>query len=83
MANLRFHAVKEALSRKPLEVKIAEERPYEYFGRKVFNRERMYKYLPKPIYEKMIDVIDNGARLEREVADEVVKAWRNGQKRMG
>ncbi|NPD81099.1 glutamine synthetase type III [Prevotella sp. PINT] len=83
MANLRFHAVKEALSRKPLEVKIAEERPYEYFGRKVFNRERMYKYLPKPIYEKMIDVIDNGARLEREVADEVAKGMAQWAKENG
>jgi len=38
----------------------------------------MHKYLPKDVYEKMIDVIDNGARLDRTVADAVaagMKQW--------
>ena len=38
----------------------------------------MYKYLPKDVYEKMIDVMDNGARLDRAVADAVaagMKQW--------
>ena len=71
MANLRFQVVEEAFQKKPLDVKAPSERPYEYFGKKVFNREKMYKYLPKDVYEKMIDVIDNGARLDRKVADAV------------
>ena len=78
MANLRFQVVGEAFKKKPLDVKAPSERPYEYFGKKVFNREKMYKYLPKDIYEKMIDVIDNGARLDRSVADSVaagMKQW--------
>ena len=78
MANLRFQVVGEAFKKKPLDVKAPSERPYEYFGKKVFNREKMYKYLPKDVYEKMIDVIDNGARLDRDVADAVaagMKQW--------
>ena len=72
MANeLRFQVVGEAFKKKPLEVKSPDERPCEYFGKKVFNREKMYKYLPKDIYQKMVDVIDNGARLDRAVADGV------------
>ena len=72
MANeLRFQVVGEAFKKKPLEVEAPAERPCEYFGKHVFNREKMYKYLPKDIYEKMIDVIDNGARLDRKVADAV------------
>ena len=38
----------------------------------------MYKYLPKDVYEKMVDVIDNGSRLDRAVADAVaagMKQW--------
>jgi len=53
-------------------------RPAQYFGSKVFNREKMYKYLPKAVYEKMIDVMDNGARLDRDIADAVaagMKQW--------
>ena len=38
----------------------------------------MYKYLPKDVYEKLVDVIDNGARLDRSIADAVaagIKQW--------
>ena len=62
MEALRFQVVGEAFKKKPLDVKIPSERPAQYFGKKVFNREKMYKYLPKNVYEKMIDVMDNGAR---------------------
>ena len=78
MEALRFQVVGEAFKKKPLDVKTPSERPYEYFGKKVFNREKMYKYLPKQVYEKMIDVMDNGARLDRDIADSVaagMKQW--------
>ncbi len=78
MANLRFQVVEEAFKKKPLEVEAPKERPYEYFGKYVFNREKMYKYLPKDVYEKLVDVIDNGARLDRSIADAVaagIKQW--------
>ena len=44
MEALRFQVVGEAFKKKPLDVKAPSERPYEYFGKKVFNREKMYKY---------------------------------------
>ncbi len=78
MEKLRFQVVGDAFKKKPLDVKAPEERPAKYFGCKVFNREKMYKYLPKNVYEKMIDVMDSGARLDREVADAVaagMKQW--------
>lgn len=45
MSNLRFEAVSEASKRKPVEVTAPSERPSEFFGKKVFNRQKMYKYL--------------------------------------
>jgi len=78
METLRFQVVGEAFKKKPLDVKTPADRPAKYFGQKVFNREKMYKYLPKDVYVKMIDVIENGARLDREVADAVaagMKQW--------
>ena len=78
MEALRFQVVGEAFKKKALDVKAPDERPAKYFGKKVFNREKMYKYLPKDVYEKMIDVMDNGARLDRAVADVVaagMKQW--------
>ncbi len=82
METLRFQVVGEAFKKKPLDVKTTDERPAKYFGKKVFNREKMYKYLPKNIYEKMIDVMENGARLDRTVADAVaagMKQWATEQ----
>ena len=38
----------------------------------------MYKYLPSKVYDKLIDVIDNGAQLDRSIADAVaagMKQW--------
>ena len=78
METLRFQVVGEAFKKKPLDVKMPSERPSKFFGKKVFNREKMYKYLPKDVYEKIIDVMDNGAQLDREVADAVaagMKQW--------
>ena len=69
MANLRFEVVAEAFKKKPLEVIAPVERPSEYFGKNTFNRAKMYKYLPRDVYEKLIDVIDNGARLDRSIAN--------------
>ena len=76
MANLRFQVVEEAFKKKPLEVTSPTERPSEYFGKYVFTRDKMFKYLPREVYFKLSDVIDNGARLDRSIADAVAKGIR-------
>ena len=83
MEALRFQVVGEAFKKKPLDVITPSERPYEYFGRKVFNREKMYKYLSKDVYEQMINVIDNGARLDRHMADHVAAGMMQWAKEQG
>ena len=70
--------MEEAFKKKAVNVPTPEERPSEYFGKYVFTRQKMYKYLPADVYEKLIDVIDNGARLDRSIADAVadgMKRW--------
>ena len=76
MGNLRFEVVAEAFRKKPQEVATPSDRPSDYFGKYVFNRQKMYKYLPRDVYEKLIDVIDNGARLDRSIADAVAKGMK-------
>ena len=83
MSNLRFQVVEEAFKKKALEVKAPSERPSEYFGKYVFNREKMYKYLPASVYTKLIDVIDNGARLDRSIADAVAAGMKKWAQEMG
>ncbi len=81
--NLRFQVVEEAFKKRALDVKAPAERPSEYFGKYVFNRQKMYKYLPKDIYDKMIDVMDNGARLDRSIADAVAAGMKQWAMEMG
>ena len=84
MSNLlRFQVVEEAFKKKAVEVNTPSERPSEYFGKYVFNRQKMYKYLPAEVYQKLIDVIDNGARLDRGIADEVATGMKQWALEMG
>ncbi len=73
MAKLRFKVVEEAFRKKPVEVVSPTLRPSEYFGKYVFTRDKMFKYLPRDVYMQLVDVIDNGAHLERSIADAVAK----------
>ena len=75
--------MEEAFKKKAVEVRTPSERPSEYFGKYVFNREKMYKYLPADVYNKLIDVIDNGARLDRSIADAVAKGMKQWAQEMG
>ena len=81
--NLRFQVVEEAFKKRPIEVKVPAERPSEFFGKYVFDRKKMYKYLPKDIYDKMIDVMDNGASLDRGIADSVAAGMKQWAQEMG
>ena len=81
--NLRFLVVEEAFKKHPVEVKVPKERASEYFGKYVFNKEKMYRYLPKNVYDTMVDVIDNGARLDRSIADAVAAGMKQWAQEMG
>ena len=81
--NLRFQVVEEAFKKRALDVKAPTNRPSEYFGKYVFNRQKMYKYLPREVYDKMIDVMDNGASLDRSIADAVAAGMKQWALEMG
>ena len=78
MSKLRFRVVESAFKKRAAEVPAPAERPSDYFGQNVFNRAKMFKYLPEKAYERITDCIDNGAPLDRETADAVaagMKKW--------
>ena len=71
MSHLRFKEVELAFNREPVSVNIPKEAPSEYYGKHVFNRQAMFKYLPKDTYAALIDAIDNKKPLDLAVADSV------------
>ena len=83
MSKLRFRVVETAFKKKAVEVATPAERPSEYFGKYVFNKEKMFKYLPSKVYNALIDAIDNGAPLDRSIADEVAAGMKKWAVEMG
>ena len=77
-SKLRFKVVDEAFKKRPVEVPTRSERPSEFFGKYVFNKQKMYQYLSPNAYHKMCEVIDEGAPFDITIADEVaegMKRW--------
>lgn len=83
MGNLRFEVVKEAFRKRPVDLELPNEHPSELFGKYVFNRDKMYKYLPVDIFNKMMDVMENGKRLDRSIADGVANGMKKWAKENG
>ena len=78
MPSLRFKAVAEAFDRKVVPVEMPKESPEVYYADAVFNRQRMFEYLPKKTFDQLIDAIDNKRPISRELADSVaagMKRW--------
>ena len=68
--------VDAAINHTAVEVNAPEGRPSDYFGKKVFGRAAMRKYLNKATYEALVDTMENGTRLTREVADSIAAGMR-------
>ena len=78
MAKFRFRALEEVLTRKPVEVKREENLVSDFYGKCVFDRPKMKKYLSKEAYKAVIDAVDNGTPIDRKMADQVaqgMKSW--------
>ena len=76
MANLRFKAVEEASKRKVVEVSVPAEKTSDYFGKYVFDRNNMRKYLSKETLKLVLNAIDRGEPLDRQVANHVAAGMR-------
>ena len=78
MSNLRVKSVMEATGRKAVKVDLPKDRVDKYYACQVFNRQKMFEYLPQETYNALIDAIDNRKPLSLELADSVaqgMKQW--------
>ncbi len=82
-SKLRFQVVGEAFGKKPIEVDEPKERPSEYFAKYVFNKQKMFKYLPAKTYAKMCEVIDNGVTLDMDTANAVAEGMKKWAMELG
>ncbi|MDR0612714.1 MAG: glutamine synthetase III [Dysgonamonadaceae bacterium] len=78
MSKLRFKAVEEAYKKKAVAVSAPEQLTSDYYGRYVFNKDQMAKYLSKETLDALINVIEKGETLDRGLANHVaagMKMW--------
>lgn len=78
MATLRFDALSKAMSRKPIVAEAPLLKTSDYFGVKVFDRNKMLKYMSKDAFNAVIAAVDKGERIDRKIADQIasgMKAW--------
>ncbi len=78
MAKVRFKALEVLMDRKPVPVTREDVLTSNFYGKMVFDRPKMKKYLSKEAYRGIIDAIDNGTTIDRKIADQVaigMKAW--------
>ncbi|MCG8699325.1 MAG: glutamine synthetase III, partial [Bacteroidales bacterium] len=78
MAIIRINALKEAQSRRPLDVELPTKKTSDYFAVNVFDKSKMQKYLSKDAYDGVNECIEKGTIIDRRLADKVavgMKAW--------
>ena len=78
MAKLRFMALQELLNRKPQYIDDSGRAISELFGSKVFDKEKMKKYLSTEAFHHIMKSIEEGTRIDRKMADQIalgMKAW--------
>jgi glutamine synthetase len=76
MSTNRFQALSELNYRQPQEVESSGTRVSEFFGDNVFAYFKMREYLTDDAFEKLMDCIQNGTRIDRQTADHVAAAMK-------
>lgn len=78
MYSNRFRAIEAALSRKPMKVKLPADRISEFYAINVFTIDIMRQHLSKEAFESVMNSIEHGQKIDRQIADQVaasMKAW--------
>jgi glutamine synthetase len=83
MNTLRFKVLDEAFRRKAVQLPESKERLTDYFAKYVFDRSKMQRYLSKHTYGILINSIDKGEPLNRNIADGVATGMKQWAMEMG
>jgi glutamine synthetase len=76
MATKRLRAYQDVLNRKPNPIEF-DGKLSDLYAKNVFHADVMREYLPSETYKSMMEVINNGTRLDRKNADQVASAMKD------
>lgn len=83
MTTFRKRALNEAASHKPERFYVEDTPISSFFGRNVFDLEKMRRYLSLAAYEAVIAAVKAGEKINREVANEIATAMKTWAQEMG
>ncbi len=78
MSKIRFTALEKALNRLPFVVEFANSKISDYYGINVFDLKKMKQYLSEEAFQSVMESIDGGVKIQRNIADQVasgMKSW--------
>ena len=78
MSSFRKRALDEFASHKPERFFVENQPVSEYFGQNVFDVEKMRRYLSAEAFDAVQSAINEGARIDRQIANQIasgMKAW--------
>ncbi|NOR86499.1 MAG: glutamine synthetase type III, partial [Bacteroidales bacterium] len=82
MHNFRFTALEKTLDRMAIPYQMPENKPSEYYGEMTFNHSSMKEYLTVEAFNKVMNAVESGEKINRAVADQIaasMKAWANSK----
>jgi len=82
MANIRFQALQSVLTRVIPEVKTSYNKISDFYSANVFDKKKMKEFLSTEAYQGIVNSIDKGEPIPRDLAEQVasaMKAWAIGK----
>lgn len=82
MPNIRFQALQAVLTRTIPEVKIPSLKISDFYGANVFDIKKMKEYLSKEAYQSIVNSVEKGEPIPRDMAEQVataMKSWALGK----
>jgi len=75
--NVRFQALERALHREPIQGFESGKKMSELFGEMVFHKTAMMEYLPEEAYRSVMQAIETGKKIDRQIANQVASAMKD------
>ena len=82
MATLRFNAIEKAFGREAKKIDY-NERNSDLFGKNVLSPKVIKTYLTKEAYTSLMDAINKGAKINRNIADQIAMAMKTWSSERG
>ncbi|MBO6222707.1 MAG: glutamine synthetase III [Bacteroidales bacterium] len=83
MSNVRTRALAESASHKAERFYVDPRPVSDYFGMNVFDLPKMQLFLSSQAYKAVVEAVESGAIIDREVADQIALGMKNWAVKMG